>query len=243
MEIQAVKVRRLYLEVAGQIESQVKNGKIKPGERLPSERDLAVKFDVSRPTIREAMIALEIAGLVEIRTGRGIYVVQQRLAHELEVRDEGPGPFEILEARRCLETETVALAAARITQKQLLDLEAALREMENEGEEGSVTERADERFHCIIAEASQNSALTATVRWLWQLRNESEISTLFHQRIREEGVHPSVKEHRQIFNALKNRDPVAARSAMRLHISRALERDWELLDDSAGALESSETDD
>ncbi len=244
MEIHAVKVRRLYLEVAGQIESQVKSGKIKPGQRLPSERDLAVKFDVSRPTIREAMIALEIAGLVEIRTGRGIYVVKQRSPKELKVRDEGPGPFEILEARRCLEAETVALAAARITQQQLLELESALREMENEGAEGSVTEQADERFHCIIAEASQNSALAATVRWLWQLRNESEISTLFHQRVREEGVHPSVTEHRRIFNALKNRDPIAAKNAMRTHISRALERDWALLDDGAGGLnDDSESDD
>lgn len=243
MEIQAVKVRRLYLEVAGQIESQVKTGKIKPGERLPSERDLAVKFDVSRPTIREAMIALEIAGLVEIRTGRGIYVVQQGLPKDLTVRDEGPGPFEILEARRCLESETVALAAARITQQQMLDLEVALKEMENEGAEGSVTERADERFHCIIAEASQNSALAATVRWLWHLRNESEISTLFHQRVREEGVHPSVNEHRRIFNALKNRDPIAAKNAMRTHISRALERDWALLDDGAGVNDDSESDD
>lgn len=243
MEIQAVKVRRLYLEVAGQIESQIKAGKIKPGGRLPSERDLAVKFDVSRPTIREAMIALEIAGLVEIRTGRGIYVVKQRSPQELEVRDEGPGPFEILEARRCLETETVALAAARITQQQLMDLELALREMEDEGAEGSVTERADERFHCIIAEASQNSALAATVRWLWQLRNESEISTLFHKRVREEGVHPSVNEHRRIFNALKNRDPIAAKNAMRAHISRALERDWALLDDGAGNIDSVDEDD
>lgn len=242
MEIQAVKVRRLYLEVAGQVESQIKAGKIQPGERLPSERDLAVKFDVSRPTIREAMIALEIAGLVEIRTGRGIYVVQRRPSHELELRDEGPGPFEILEARRCLEAESVALAAARITPEQLLDLEDALREMEKEGAEGSVTEVADERFHCIIAEASQNSALAATVRWLWQLRNESEISTLFHKRVREGGVHPSVKEHRRIFSALKNRDPIAAKNSMRAHISRALERDWALLDDGAGALDGSDDD-
>jgi DNA-binding FadR family transcriptional regulator len=235
MEIHTVKVRRLYLEVAGQIEHKIKAGKLKPGERLPSERDLAVKLDVSRPTIREAMIALEIAGLVEVQTGRGIYVVQQRFSRELEVRDEGPGPFEILEARRCLEIETVALAAARISPQQLLDLENALQEMEKA--EGSVTESADERFHCIIAEASKNSALAATVRWLWQLRNESEISTLFHQWVREEGVHPSVSEHRRIFSALKNRDPVAAKNAMWAHISQALERNWALLDDGAGAID------
>ena len=75
MKVEAVKVRRLYLEVAGQIETLIRSGEIKPGERLPSERDLAASFEVSRPTIREAMIALEIAGLVEIRTGSGIYAL------------------------------------------------------------------------------------------------------------------------------------------------------------------------
>lgn len=235
MEIQAVKVRRLYLEVADQIKSQIKAGKIKPGGRLPSERDLAVKFDVSRPTIREAMIALEIAGLVEIRTGRGIYVVKRQASMHLEVFDAGPGPFEILEARRCLEAETVVLAAERITAVQLRDLESALKDMEAEGVEGGVSERADERFHCIIAEASQNSALATTVRWLWQLRNESEISTIFHRRVREEGVHPSVEEHREIYDALMRRDPIMAKNIMQAHISKALEQDWKLLDGPGSA--------
>lgn len=230
MQIEAVKVRRLYLEVANQIENLITSGQIKPGERLPSERDLAARFEVSRPTIREAMIALEIAGLVEIRTGSGIYVLDQVEKQEIGLRDEGPGPFEILEARRLLEAETVALAAARITKQQLSELESALQEMEREDSEGSVTEQADQRFHCIIAEASQNSALAATVSWLWQLRNRSEISTLFHQRVREHGVHPSVDEHRRILSALKIRDPLAAKSAMQAHISRAIEDDMALLD-------------
>jgi DNA-binding FadR family transcriptional regulator len=243
VKFEAIKTDRLYIKVANQLSRLISDGHIGLGEKFPAERDLAERLGVSRPTIREAMIALEISGLVEIRTGRGIYVSQQRSPQDLEVRDEGPGPFEILEARRCLETETVALAAARITQQQLLELENASQELENEGAEGSVTERADERFHCIIAEASRNSALAATVRWLWQLRNESEISTLFHKRVREQGVHPSVNEHRRIFNALKNRDPIAAKNAMRAHISRALERDWALLDDGAGALDDSDNDD
>lgn len=230
MQIEAVKVRRLYLEVANQIENLITSGQIKPGERLPSERDLAARFEVSRPTIREAMIALEIAGLVEIRTGSGIYVVEQQEKQDIGLRDEGPGPFEILEARRLLEAETVALAAARITEQQLADLESALQEMEREDAEGSVTEQADQRFHCIIAEASQNSALAAMVNWLWVQRNRSEISTLFHQRVREHGVHPSVDEHRRILSALKRRDPLAAKNAMQAHISRAIEDDMALLD-------------
>lgn len=229
MQIEAVKVRRLYLEVANQIEALIKSGQIRPGERLPSERDLAQRFEVSRPTIREAMIALEISGLVEIRTGSGIYVLEQA-EEPIGLRDEGPGPFEILEARRILESEVVALAAARITSEQMAELEAALVKMEREDQEGTISEEADQRFHCILAEATQNSALASMVQWLWDLRNRSEISTLFHERVREEGVHPSAQEHRVIFEALQHQDPLSAKQAMQTHISRAIASDRALLD-------------
>ena len=105
MKVEAVKVRRLYLEVAGQIETLIRSGEIKPGERLPSERDLAASFEVSRPTIREAMIALEIAGLVEIRTGSGIYALPLKQSPEAITIDDVPGPFEVLEARLLIETD------------------------------------------------------------------------------------------------------------------------------------------
>ncbi|GAB3090872.1 FadR family transcriptional regulator [Aestuariicella hydrocarbonica] len=229
MQIQAIKVRRLYLEIANQIESLISSGQLVSGERLPSERDLAQRFEVSRPTIREAMIALEIAGLVEIRTGSGIYVKDQAV-DKPGLRDDGPGPFEILEARRLLESEIVTLAAARITPAQMDELEQALEVMEQEDQKGTISEEADQRFHCILAEASHNSALASMVSWLWELRNRSEISALFHERVREEGVHPSAKEHRAIFEALRNRDPLAAQQAMRSHISQAITADRELLD-------------
>ncbi|WP_439133302.1 FadR/GntR family transcriptional regulator [Pseudomaricurvus sp.] len=229
MHIEAIKVRRLYLEIANQIEALITSGQLESGERLPSERDLAQRFEVSRPTIREAMIALEIGGLVEIRTGSGIYVRDQ-VVDRPGLRDEGPGPFEILEARRLLESEIVTLAAARITSAQMDELEQALELMEQEDQKGSISEEADQRFHCILAEASQNSALASMVSWLWDLRNRSEISALFHERVREEGVHPSAKEHRAIFEALQNRDPLAAQQAMRSHINQAIAADRELLD-------------
>ena len=223
MEIQAVKTRRLYLQVAEQLMGFIQGGTLEPGERLPSERDLAERFGVSRPTIREAMIALEIAGLVEIRTGSGIYVVQPRASLQESLGDEGPGPFEILETRLLIETETAALAAARISDAQLAELETALNEMEQENAGGTVTERADRQFHCIIAQASQNSALASIVDWLWDLRDKSKLSAVFHQRVRAEGVHPSFDEHRRIFTALQRRDPVRAREAMHRHISNAID--------------------
>ena len=115
MQVDAVKFRRLYLEVATQIEQQIQNGQIRPGERLPSERDLAGRFEVSRPTIREAMIALEIAGLVDIKTGSGIYVLAQTETLVPRSLDDVPGPFEILEARQLIEPQADSLAAARIS--------------------------------------------------------------------------------------------------------------------------------
>lgn len=232
MDIEAVKVRRLYLDVANQIEQLIKTGQIEPGERLPSERNLAVSFGVSRPTIREAMIALEIAGLVEIRTGSGIYVLPPKpMPRRGRLKDEGPGPFEILESRLLIETETAALAAARISDVQLEALEEALAEIEKDDNAGGVSERADQRFHCIIAEASGNSALAAAIRWLWELRNKSKISALFHQRVRDQGVHPSAEDHRRIYRAMKSRDPMRAREAMRAHIAAALDADMALLEE------------
>lgn len=229
MKVEAVKVRRLYMEVATQIESQIRSGTIKAAERLPSERDLAVRFEVSRPTIREAMIALEIAGLVEIRTGSGIYALS---LNELDGAplDDAPGPFEVLEARLLVEPEVVSLAAARISDEQLAILEQMLSVMDNSSASEKDKEQADERFHNTIAKATGNSALETYVQWLWGLRNQSQLSSTFHQRMRDLGVHPYVDEHRKILNALKARDPSRARLAMHVHISNAIEQDMNALE-------------
>lgn len=223
MKIQTVKVQRLYLQVADQLRKLIRQGALAPGERLPPERDLAEKFGVARPTIREAMIALEIAGLVQIRSGSGAYVLDPADRSLPSPPDTGPGPFEILEARMLLEAEACALAAERISARQLRELKRFLKDMEKENLQQTVTEQADQAFHCLIAEATGNSAIISTVSWLWKLRNESEISTHFHQRLREEGSRPIVDDHRSILNALEARDPEAARNAMRNHLQRVID--------------------
>jgi GntR family transcriptional repressor for pyruvate dehydrogenase complex len=150
----------------------------------------------------------------------------------MEIRDDGPGPFEILEARRVIEAETAALAAARITPGQLAALEAAFDEMAQEDANGSVSEAADRNFHCLVAQASQNSALASAVSWLWELRNRSGISVHFHRRVREEGVHPSLEHHRRILAAIRNRDPLAAQKAMVDHLSDVITQNTDWLDRS-----------
>lgn len=223
MELQAVKTDRLYIKVAEQLSKLVHSGAMKPGERFPAERELAEKLGVSRPTIREAMIALELSGIIEIRTGSGIYVSQKKRAIEtqLDGGDKGVGPFEILEIRYILESEACALAATRITDEQIEQLKAALGEMEEEEKQEDASEKADWKFHSIIAEASQNSAIHSVVNWLWKLRNQSELSTAFLERIRKEGIHPSINDHKRIVDALEKRNPEKARMAMKLHIENA----------------------
>lgn len=229
MEIRAIKVQRLYLQVAQQLRELIARGTFAAGSRLPSERDLAGQFGVSRPTIREAMIALEIAGLVEVRSGSGVYVLEQGESPASVVGDEGPGPFEILEARKLIEGETCALAAERISDAQLESLQLLLDEMAEENRRETITEQADEKFHCLIAEAAGNSALSAAISWLWRLRNESEISTYFHQRMREEGDRPLLEDHQAILDALRRRDAAASRAAMTRHLQRVIEHLLEVM--------------
>lgn len=221
LQLQIIKSDRLYLKVAAQLNRLIEEGAIQPGQRFPSERELAEKLGVSRPTIREAMIALELSGVIEIRTGSGIYVTKQVAKLEPELNDKGVGPFEILEIRYIIESEACALAAARITDEQIQALRDAVEEMEEEEKRPDASEKADQKFHSIIAQACQNSAIASVVEWLWDLRNESQLSTAFLQRIREEGVHPSINEHRKILQALEQRNPEKARTAMKLHIENA----------------------
>lgn len=219
MELQAIKTNRLYIQVADQLTALIDSGAIKPGERFPAERELAEKLGVSRPTIREAMIAMELSGIIEIRTGSGIYVSKQKPI--LEARDKGVGPFEILEIRYIIESEACALAATRITDEQITQLKETLIAMEEEEKQPDASEKADWKFHLLIAEAAQNSAIYSVVNWLWELRNQSELSTAFFERIRQEGVHPSINDHRKIVEALEKRNPEKARMAMKFHIENA----------------------
>jgi DNA-binding FadR family transcriptional regulator len=222
-QIQAIKVQRLYLQVAQQLQRLIASGEFEVGKRLPAERDLAGQFGVSRPTIREAMIALEIAGLVEVRSGSGVYVTGQKALPGKLGGEQEPGPFEILEARRMIESEACALAAERISDAQLNELESLLEKMQNTDQSAEDAEAADHRFHCVIAEACGNSAISATIVWLWQLRNESEISTRFHSRVRQEGSRPIIEDHRSILAALRDREGSRARIAMAGHLQRVID--------------------
>ena len=223
LELHVIKSERLYLKVAEQLKSLIDKQILLPGGRLPAERELAEQFGVSRPTIREAMIALELSGLIEIRSGSGIYVTDPKPLQSLKLlqHDAGIGPFEILEIRHIIESEACALAATRITDAQIAQLRQVVDDMEEEEKLPNASEKADQAFHSIIAQAAQNSAISSVVDWLWELRNQSQLSTAFLERIRNEGIHPSISEHRIILAALEQRDPDKAPIAMKTHLENA----------------------
>lgn len=220
MEIEIGSSPKLYQRVANSIVSEIRSGKYPRGERLPPERELAEEFGVSRPTVREAMIALEIRGIVEARRGSGIYVVEAAPA-ETNSTEQDIGPFEVTEARRLFEGESAALAAAIITDEEIEKLEGLLAILEA-NTTSEIGERADRDFHIAIAEATRNSAIASVIETLWDMRYKSPMCMKMFDRARDAGVQPRVDDHSQILSALKARDPQAARAAMRSHLDRVI---------------------
>lgn len=214
------KSQKLYQQIAETIAGSIKTGAYRRGERLPSERDLAEELKVSRPTIREAMIALEIRGLVEAHHGSGVYVtdraeVESGPAPELDI-----GPFELTEARRIFEGETSALAASVIGEDEIKILEGLVARMEDPSSTEFDVNRADRQFHVAIAEATKNSAIVTVVESLWDMRHSSLLCRTMLERA---AVRPVAAEHSAILNALKTRDPHRARRAMRSHLNHVID--------------------
>jgi len=215
--------RKLYRQVADSIMASIKSGDYEPGSRLPSERDLAAAYKVSRPTVREAMIALEILGLVESRHGSGIYVTTEHPPAQIGADDLDIGAFELTEARRLFEGEAAALAATTITAEQLAELETIIADMIKENNRKQTGEMADRRFHVAIARATRNTAITTVIENLWDIRYKSPLCRHMLERARSVGVQPRISEHRRVLAALKKHDPQAARAAMRDHLGRVID--------------------
>ena len=216
--------RRLYEQIAQKLSKAIASGEYELGQRLPSERELAQSFGVSRPTVREAIIALELDELVDVRLGSGVYVANRRppAGHEAA---KDIGPFELLEARHAIEGEACALAALRIDDAQLHELSKLIAEMRDDNRQNEIlmSEDADRRFHELIATSTQNSGLIAAVKMLWDARARSPQSHSMDDKGRARGLKPPIEEHAAILRALKRRDPNAARAAMHQHISRVID--------------------
>lgn len=218
------KMSRLYQAVAERLAKSIAAGDFKPGDRLPAERDLAEQFDVSRTTIREAIIALEIQGMVDVRIGSGVYVSEASPRTKSAPIEMDIGAFELTESRLLIEGEVAALAAVNATDDDIADLEKLLVEMDKANAKGDGSgELVDRQFHERIAICTRNSAMVAMVEQLWTIRNRSPQCVRLLEKTRGKGYKPVVNEHQAIVEALKSHDPAAARAAMRAHLSKVLD--------------------
>jgi DNA-binding FadR family transcriptional regulator len=224
MPLQVVDNRRLYRQIADQIAALIEGGEYGNGQRLPPERDLAKQLGVSRPSVREALIALEVEGYVEVRVGSGVYVLGRRPSPRAETLPADSGPFELIKARWLIEAECAALAAKAATRGQVRAMEDALDHMENQRDRGVMPLDADRLFHMRIAEGSGNSALALVVKTLWDQRTGPLFLRLEHHFDTPALWDVAIREHRDIVSAIARHDASGARAAMRHHMNHAAKR-------------------
>ena len=215
--------KRLYHSVADEIKKLINDGAFPPGSRLPGERELAERFDVSRVTIREAEIALQALGYLRIKTGSGVYVLDSSMSENSALPNVSA--FELTEARLLFESEAAALAAREIDDAAVHELEDLIDRMSSTDPADDVDSRqADREFHLKVAASSGNAAVSYIVEKLWELRTEIPTIREVHAAIcSEEDAADRGSEHADVLDALKNRDPAAAREAMQRHFRRLLE--------------------
>ena len=238
MEIfRPVNVNRLYRVIADQIIDKIRRGVYVPGNRLPAERELAEQFAVSRTSVREALIALEVEGYVDVRVGNGVFVVRDTpitksvdtlLGNGVDIRASGSHPsyadvgaFELLYVQMLVEPEAAAMAATNGTPAQKRAIADAASLME-----GSDRPRLHNRlYHLAIGEATGNSAMALTVRNMWDIHDESVMfNTLEQHLVGRPAWMKAEDEHRMITSAILAGNADAARQAMRAHTERTSRR-------------------
>lgn len=209
---------RRYVELSRAIRDAIHARGYRPGERIMTERQMAEDFGVPRSVVREAVMALELEGLVEVRKGSGIYLMQATGKAAGSSAAE-IGPFELLQARQVLESAVAAQAARMVTKADLVKMREALA-LESQGiETGEGDYSGDRLFHHLIAEATQNSALVDLVDELWDKRAASPMwarlqTRIFDTSYRRKWLH----DHHGILAALQQRNAEAAQRAMWQHL-------------------------
>jgi GntR family transcriptional repressor for pyruvate dehydrogenase complex len=225
--LQTIEPRRLYRQIADQLRALIRGGEFAVGARLPAERDLATQLGVSRPSVREALIALEVEGLVEVRVGSGVHVIARESSRPARAaaQVEEFGLFEIIRARQLVEGELAAVVAGTAASPSLLrDLRRALAQMEDEIAAGAMPIAGDRHFHLLIAQAADNGPLLRMVTQLYDMRNSPLFETFGHHFENAASWRKAVAEHRAVVKALAAHDPVAARAAMVRHLQLSHDR-------------------
>ena len=221
--------QRLYRQLAQQLRDWMLASGFEAGARLPAERDLAAQWGVSRSSLREAVIALEVEGAIEVRTGSGIYVTALALKPAPTSRSgaAGPGdwgPLEVMQARELIESEMAALAAVHANRRDLQALAKALTQMKKDIARNQVPRHGDEAFHMAIAKACGNSVLLDTLHGYWQARNGAIFERLSDYFEKPASWQTALAEHETIYQALCAHDATAAKRAMKHHLKQTHKR-------------------
>ncbi len=228
MELQPIKTKRIYETIVEQIKNLIVSGNLKPGDKLPSEKELSEMFQVSRTSVREALCALDMAGLLEVRPGGGAFVrhsnpndILESLSFALILEKEKIR--DIMEVRRGLEIEAAGLAAERATPENLKKMEEALAQMETDLAEGAPGDESDLKFHYSIIEATQNPLLLRVMNTIYDTMNQTlRITRNLWLQSPSSTPRRLLEEHRQIYKAIKSKNDKEAKKIMSKHIQKVL---------------------
>ena len=224
---------RSYKKIGAILKQELIDGIYQIGDRLPPERDLAEKMNVSRTVVREAIILLELENLVSVRKGSGVYVTslpREYAQNDADYEYSDVGPFELLQARQLLESSIAEFAAIQANRNDILRLKEILSREQVMLEQNDEDYSADEDFHTAIAEITQNEVLIKMQKDLWKYRNNSMWKGL-HAHISDRKYREIwLKDHESILNSMIRKDPALAKKAMWQHLENVKQKLFELSD-------------
>ncbi|MDC9597515.1 FCD domain-containing protein [Xenorhabdus anantnagensis] len=222
--------KRPYHEVAQSLRQMIIDMDYSPGDRLPTEREIAEKFGVSRTLIREALIVLELENLIEVRKSSGIYIIRLPCAYSSDTTINAAGPFELLQARQLLESNIAEFAALQVTPVDIANMRNALEKERNDLISGE-SESGDREFHLAIAQATHNSMLVELLKQSWTWRENNPMWIKLHSRIANTDYRKAwLNDHQAILAAMIKKDPAAAKQTMWQHLENVKQSLLELSD-------------
>ncbi|MEJ5062104.1 FadR/GntR family transcriptional regulator [Erwinia sp. MYb375] len=224
MELPTLKVERLYRQISNLLIGCIKKGQFPAGAILPPERELAKQLGVSRSSIREALIALEITGWVEIRTGNGVYVMNPLPQSEDTPVEEEFSLKALIQARQVYEAMTAELAARNGSDDQRAELQEITQDLIQLHVNDEKFLREDKRFHLLIAEMTGNEVLRDMMEYLWNKRKSSRFVRLESHYAESDFPREMNQDHEDIARAIIARDAIQARACMERHLQHVYDR-------------------
>ncbi|HDL5930262.1 TPA: FCD domain-containing protein [Mannheimia haemolytica] len=228
---------RTYTKIGKILKEEIAQGKYRVGDKLPTERDISERFEVSRTIVREAIVMLEVEKLIEVKKGSGVYVIRvpelfpEDFPEEKDNELRDVGPFELLQARQLLESSIAEFAAQQATKQDIQVLRNIL-----ESEKKLLLEKmddysADKEFHLALAHMTGNDVLIQLQEQLWRYRFNSAMCAQLHSRILQHDHHHLwIEDHERILNAIQRKNPALARKAMWQHLENVKTKLLELSD-------------